>query len=150
MEQQSALPLECQFASALSDHELLTVVEGQASRETLDHLRQCPACAARARAVAGLHAYLQRRLFRLFCPTTDELAAHYQRTLRGTANRGIAHHLAECPHCAREFRILTAMMHAPPVAGSTQDGHASGAGPAEYIFGWSRPFCEMPRWRCRL
>lgn len=106
MQERSTEPGACSQQPALDDLELLAAVDGEAGPDVLAHLNTCPICAARAREFAELQRLLRKRLYRAFCPSSDELAAFQQMMLEGGQQAMIAAHLADCPHCSRELKLL--------------------------------------------
>lgn len=121
----------CSFPPALDDLALLAAVDGEAGAAIYDHLAHCSACAARAQAFADLQAQLRSRLFRLFCPSSEELAAFHQDMLGSERQAEIAQHLDQCPHCQHELRILGAMLSQPPPSIPPGYPKGEGAGPAD-------------------
>jgi hypothetical protein len=122
----------CSSPPALDDLALIAAVDHEADDATLAHLARCPACAARAQAFADLQAQLRSRLFRLFCPSSEELAA-FQQNVPGSARQAdIALHVQQCPHCAKELRILSDMLGQPPPSSTPSSSpKETGAGPAD-------------------
>lgn len=59
---------------------------------------------------------LLSRLFRSQCPTTEELIAFQQGLAPSDQRLRIGEHLCTCPHCAREFRMVEAMLVTSAVA----------------------------------
>jgi anti-sigma factor RsiW len=53
---------------------------------------------------------LLSRLFRSQCPSTEELIAFQQGLAPSDQRMRIGEHLHTCPHCAREFRMVEAML----------------------------------------
>jgi anti-sigma factor RsiW len=52
----------------------------------------------------GLDQRLRGRLFRISCPSSEELMALLQGGLSVEQRRAVAAHVTTCPHCARELR----------------------------------------------
>jgi hypothetical protein len=100
---------------ALDDLALIAAVDGEAGADTVAHLRACQYCAERANEFAELQGLLRNHLYRMFCPSSDDLAAFQQGLLKGGQHTGVADHLAVCPHCATEVRLLAQAMSAPLV-----------------------------------
>jgi hypothetical protein len=113
----------CIQGHALDDLELIAAIDGEASSEVMAHLRACHACAERAQHFAGLQGLLRRRLFRMFCPSTDDLVAFHHGMPPGEQHTSIAAHVADCPHCYRELSVLKQIAadalagRAPPMLG---------------------------------
>lgn len=114
MEDRRQEPDGCSMPPELGDLALIAAVDGEADTHTMIHLRICQHCASRARDFAELQGLLRKRLYRMFCPTSDDLAAFHQGMLSGSQRTQIANHLAECPHCSGELRMLTEALGLPP------------------------------------
>jgi hypothetical protein len=97
---------ECNWPVALDDLALIAAIDGEAGPDVIAHLRDCPYCTERARVFEEMQGLLRKQLFRMFCPTSDELAAYQQGTLNGGQRASIAEHLKDCPHCTREFTLV--------------------------------------------
>ena len=97
---------ECNWPVALDDLALIAAIDGEAGPDVIAHLRDCPYCTARARVFEEMQGLLRRQLFRMFCPTSDELAAYQQGKLTGGRHAFVTEHLKECPHCIREFKLV--------------------------------------------
>ncbi|MCX7789120.1 MAG: hypothetical protein N2378_00635 [Chloroflexaceae bacterium] len=97
---------QCACPPPLSDNLLIAAVDGEADEETLAHLRACPVCTARVMHLRALQAYLLRRLYRLHCPPTSTLVDYCQGLLDPRALAAVSHHLAICPHCTAEVKLL--------------------------------------------
>jgi anti-sigma factor RsiW len=91
---------------ALDDVVLIAAVDGEAGADITAHLRACQHCAERARDFAELQGLLRKQLYRLFCPASDDLAALQQGLLNEKQRAALAEHLAGCPHCTSELRML--------------------------------------------
>jgi hypothetical protein len=96
----------CSWPIALDDLALIAAIDGEAGPDVMAHLRDCPFCSERAHVFENMQGLLRKQLFRMFCPTSEELAAHQQGLLMGDQRAHITEHLKECPHCTREFNLL--------------------------------------------
>jgi hypothetical protein len=96
----------CSWPIALDDLALIAAIDGEAEPDVMAHLRDCPYCSERAHVFADMQGLLRKQLFRMFCPTSEELAAYQQGMLSGDQKARITDHLKECPHCTREFNLL--------------------------------------------
>jgi len=85
---------------------LIAAADGEADEATLAHLQACPVCMARVMHLRALQTYLLRRLYRLHCPPTDTLVDYCQGLLDPGDAAAVSHHLAICPHCAAEVKLL--------------------------------------------
>lgn len=113
MEDQRPNMSECSLPPALDDLVLIAAMDGEADADAVAHLRVCRSCASRARDFAELQGQLRQRLYRMFCPSSDDLAAFQQGLLGRSQRASVAEHLAGCPHCTRELRMLTAALGPP-------------------------------------
>jgi hypothetical protein len=96
----------CSWPVALDDLALIAAIDGEAGPDVMAHLRDCPYCSERAHVFENMQGLLRKQLFRMFCPTSEELAAYQQGLLNGGQRAHITEHLEECPHCTREFNLL--------------------------------------------
>lgn len=106
----------CRLPPDLDDLALIAAIDGEADAATTAHLRACSHCAARAQRFAEIQGLLRQQLFRMFCPPSDTLVAFQQGLLAGPQRDSVAAHVAECPHCSREFKLL-AHLTADPLSG---------------------------------
>jgi hypothetical protein len=97
---------QCSRPPALDELDLIAAADGEAGDDILAHLAACEHCADRAREITAVQGTLRRRLFRLFCPSSDELVAYYHHSLPGSRQAELARHLGKCPHCARELHLI--------------------------------------------
>src|SRR4051794_17389646 len=107
MERVRHMQLDCTFPPALSELDLIAAIDDEAEPRVLHHLCRCPHCAARAKALATMQDQLRAKLYRLFCPLSDDLIDYQQGLLSSERHASIARHLAICPHCAHELLLLT-------------------------------------------
>lgn len=105
---------QCSRPPALDDLDLMAAVDGEARPDVLAHLSACDSCAARAAALASVQRALRRRLYRAFCPPSDDLVAFHHRQLSESRQAALASHLEECPHCARELQLIVRAAREPP------------------------------------
>jgi anti-sigma factor RsiW len=111
----------CRLPPELDDLALIAAIDGEADAAITAHLRACSHCAARAQRFAELQGLLRKQLFRMFCPTSDALVAFQQGLLESDQRASVVDHIAECPHCGRELKLLKRLARealsdrAPPV-----------------------------------
>ncbi len=96
----------CSWPVALDDLPLIAAIDGEAGPDVMAHLRDCPYCSERAHVFDDMQGLLRKQLFRMFCPTSEELTTYQQGLLNGDRQTRITEHLEECPHCLREFNLL--------------------------------------------
>lgn len=104
---------ECVSPPALDDLLLITAVDGEAEADVMAHLRSCPHCMERARVFADLQGLLSTRLYRMLCPSSDELLAFQQGWLESRRQAFLRDHLHACPHCTADLRLLTEAANTP-------------------------------------
>jgi hypothetical protein len=116
MEDQREGVVLCNCPPALDDLALIAAIDGEADENTLDHLRRCPHCAHRAQDFDELQRLLRQRLFRILCPSSDDLAAYQQGWLDTRRREAIHTHVRDCPLCSGELRLLEEAAQATPAA----------------------------------
>jgi len=127
----------CSWPLALDDLALIAAIDGEAGSDVIAHLRDCPYCSERAHVFENMQGLLRKQLFRMFCPTSEELAAYQQGLLKGGQRAPITEHLKECPHCTREFNLLeqlaaeTIPARSPPPTNGKSDHAHNGALPSK-------------------
>ncbi|MEO7908573.1 MAG: hypothetical protein ABIV47_02875 [Roseiflexaceae bacterium] len=127
----------CSWPIALDDLALIAAIDGEAEPDVMAHLRDCPYCSERAHVFENMQGLLRKQLFRMFCPTSEELAAFQQRLLKGGQQALITEHLKECPHCTREFNLLeqlageTLPARSPPPTNGKSDHAFNGTLPGK-------------------
>jgi len=128
---------ECNWPVALDDLALIAAIDGEAGPDVMAHLRDCPACSERAHVFEDMQGLLRKQLFRMFCPTSEELATYQQGLLKGGQQAFITEHLKECPHCTREYNLLEQLSRETlpgrsPPSSNEQSAHArNGALPSK-------------------
>jgi len=121
----------CRLPPELDDLVLIAAIDGEADGETMAHLRVCPHCAGRAKHFADLQGLLRQQLFRMFCPTSETLVTFQQGGLESDQRASVASHLADCPYCGRELRLIEHLAaegwpgRSPPDDGGWLGGAAS-------------------------
>jgi anti-sigma factor RsiW len=96
----------CAMTSSPGAMALMAAADGEADEATLAHLRGCPSCAAQVARIKVFQARLRRRLYRLYCPSSDALIDYCQGLLDPYQRTALVHHLAICPHCAAELALM--------------------------------------------
>jgi hypothetical protein len=104
----------CRRPPSPSEIDLIAAVDGEADEAILAHLRNCPSCAQRAREFEELQQLLRQRLYRILCPSSDDLLAYRQGWLDERRTSELREHLRDCPHCGSELRLLDEAAGAPP------------------------------------
>ncbi|HFD39670.1 MAG TPA: hypothetical protein ENJ31_07490 [Anaerolineae bacterium] len=106
----------CVAPDEIEDWALQAYVDGEPLPAVADHLRRCPACAAKAEALRRWEGRLAQRLHRFDCPTLDDLRAFVWRALAPARRQPLADHLAVCLPCQDEVAALGRTLAAPPFA----------------------------------
>jgi hypothetical protein len=114
MEEHREEPGICRRPPSPSEIDLIAVVDGEAEEAVIAHLRDCPHCAQRARDFDELQQLLRQRLYRILCPSSDDLLAYRQGWLDEQRTSDLRVHLRDCPHCGSELRLLDEAAGAPP------------------------------------
>jgi hypothetical protein len=114
MEEHREEPGICRRPPSPNELELIAAVDGEADKEVVAHLRDCPHCAQRAHAIDELQQLLRQRLYRILCPSSDDLLAYRQGWLDEHRTLDVRKHLHDCPHCTSELRLLDEAAGAPP------------------------------------
>lgn len=96
----------CTAPLAPSGTALMAAADGEPDEATLAHLQSCPHCASRVAELRDLQARMRRRLYRLFCPSSDVLVDYCQGLLDPYQRAALTHHLALCPHCMAEIAMM--------------------------------------------
>jgi anti-sigma factor RsiW len=107
----------CHEPSAPSPTALIAAADGEADEATLAHVRACPHCAAEVAQMRLFQARLRRRLYRLYCPTSDVLMDYCQGLLDPYQCLAVVQHVALCPHCTDELALLERAAPAAEVVG---------------------------------
>jgi hypothetical protein len=103
----------------LDDDLLLDYVLGIAPATVRAAVERSAACLAAAKRVAGELEPLLEMIYRARCPDEETLVAYQERRLEGTEQLVVHRHVAECPSCRDELRILDAMSEVPIGGGRT-------------------------------
>jgi len=106
MEDPGKMLVGCSHPPALSDLDLIAVVDGEAPGDIVAHLRVCPFCAHRASEFATLQNMLRKQLYRVLCPSSDQLLALQHGWLDSSQTAQFENHVSSCPHCAADMRLL--------------------------------------------
>jgi anti-sigma factor RsiW len=109
--------LGCSCPPGLGGDAVIAAADGEADEATLAHLRECPGCAEQVERVRELQRRLRRQLYRLFCPATDVLVDYCHGLLDPYQRAAVVHHLALCPHCAGELKLLERAGPPPDTSG---------------------------------
>jgi hypothetical protein len=96
----------CTTPPELNESQMIAFVDGDAATNVREHLAQCPFCMDRAQDLARLSAGLRARLYRLDCPTTEDLGDLRLSAIATEQRAALESHLEHCPHCRHELAQL--------------------------------------------
>lgn len=102
------------FPSGITDTELLTYIEGEATDELVKRIEQSKTLLQRVRRLEQETKWLTANLFRQACPNTDDLGDFHLGLLPEAQVRSIEQHLAHCPYCSRELVQYQDFLGDPP------------------------------------
>lgn len=104
---------------AVTPEDLIAFVDGEASGTVGEAIAADPALRAAADAYRRTQHRLQRQLYRFDCPSPQMLGEYDLGLLAPAERTRIAAHVAACPRCAAELRMLRDFLameeDAPPV-----------------------------------
>ena len=106
--------MKCIAPSKISDEQLLAYNDDEADQTTLDHVRRCPYCAERARAIAADQLVLRALFFRAECPDAHTLGEFHLGLLSADEQAAIKNHLRTCADCAAEIVDLDHFLQVAP------------------------------------
>ena len=98
--------MACVSPPELEDSALLAYLDGEADPQVAAHLEHCAHCRERADRLARVQARLTAQLYRVACPSPQELGEYHLGVLPRDRAAAVSRHLAACPHCAREVEQL--------------------------------------------
>lgn len=99
-------PGSCSHPPALSEEQLDAALEDIADAVVMDHLAQCPFCAARLATLQRFERSLQARLYRQGCPDADALGNYALSLLMDDERRYVESHLTTCVRCTTELQTI--------------------------------------------
>jgi hypothetical protein len=102
--------MRCTCPGAVTPEDLVAYVDGDASGDVMDHIRECAVCAAEARQYARAQRRMGRSLFRFDCPPPQILGEYHLAMVPPEDRQAIAAHVVDCPRCADELATLRAFM----------------------------------------
>ena len=98
----------------LDEAALLAYALGDADQALKEAVERSPACQAAAATLARDVAPLLQALYRSDCPDVETLVRYQERQLDGTQQLLVRQHIAGCPVCQEEERMLAAIDEAAP------------------------------------
>lgn len=98
--------MTCISPPELDDEQLLAHLDGEADEQIEDHLAQCEHCRVRAEALNQAQKALTARLYRVDCPSPEELGEYQLGMLAAEQRTSMARHLMTCPHCRLEVEQI--------------------------------------------
>ena len=116
---------ECIQPGAITDDDLIAHAANEAPRRVRDHVRACPRCATLAAEYGRADERLGRLLFRLDCPSAQELGEYALSLLPESIHRRIGLHLTRCPHCEAELASARGFLDTPTLVEAGSPGVVS-------------------------
>ena len=98
--------MACIKPPAVTDEQLLSLIDGAATDEVASHVQQCADCRRRANGLARQQKQLATQLYRVECPSPLELGEYHLAVLPAERVLAVEKHLTRCLHCAREIQTL--------------------------------------------
>ena len=95
--------ISCTSSLKPNDRELLAYLDDEADIRVVEHIEQCPHCRDKVRRLSRFQDRLTAQLYRLTCPSPDELGDYHLNVLPPDRASAVTMHLATCPHCTREI-----------------------------------------------
>jgi len=93
----------CVSPPELDEQKIMDYLNGKDDPQIAEHLTQCPSCRDKAKQMAQAQNILHARLFRINCPTSDELRDYHFGFLPDAQVTEITEHLGKCPHCTHDL-----------------------------------------------
>jgi hypothetical protein len=90
----------------VTEDDLVAYAYDEAPPDVVQHVQGCPACARSADEYRQLQQGVGGVLYRFDCPASHTLGEYHLQLLPPDERASIAAHLAECPICAEEVRVL--------------------------------------------
>ncbi len=106
--------MDCIEPGSVAPEDVLAHAEGAADTGTAAHIASCPACAALVSSYRAADRLLRARLYRVDCPAPLTLGELALDLLAPSETLAARQHLALCPHCAADYRSLTASLAGDP------------------------------------
>ena len=96
--------MDCLNSLAPGDELLMSfALDGEALPEEVRiHLEQCEICGRRLAGYKQTTAYLISHLYRILCPTSEQIIFYCAGLLEEEEHRNVANHVFDCPLCASE------------------------------------------------
>ncbi|RME13726.1 MAG: hypothetical protein D6802_00670 [Ardenticatenia bacterium] len=115
--------MTCSFLDTLTDTVFERLVSGDIPENVRHHLETCESCRTRLAEIASLSSFAQRYLYRVVCPSPDDLAlfADAPHHFSQEEQTRIQHHLDQCVECRTEYELLTEMLGLPLTLPSSID-----------------------------
>src|SRR5262245_15515176 len=107
--------MKCITSPALDDTQILSYVEGEADKVIVDHIKECPYCADRAKRLTLTQNRLRARWYRSTCPSSMELGDYHLGLLPEPQKMMVRQHVRECLLCRRDLAELDAFLVEPDV-----------------------------------
>lgn len=100
----------CIGPSATRPEDLMAYADGAAPPGVAEHVARCPSCSAQVAALALTQRWLQQVLYRLDCPSPQQLGDYELDLVAPETRTRIAQHVLDCPRCTAELAGLRAFL----------------------------------------
>ncbi|MBV7335313.1 hypothetical protein KFU94_45150 [Chloroflexi bacterium TSY] len=90
----------------ISTEQLLAYLDNDVAPEVIERIEMSPQCLEEVRKLARLHNRITQRLYRVLCPSAQELSEYHLGLTPNDQSKTIKQHLQECVHCASELETL--------------------------------------------
>jgi hypothetical protein len=97
--------MDCSNPPALTDEVLSAILDGVFDEAIREHIAQCPACAGRLAEMRRMDT-LFSSLYRVECPSPQQLADFHWGFLDSEQTQLVRQHLETCPRCQDELAQL--------------------------------------------
>lgn len=100
------MELKCVAPPEITEYQISLLLDGFEDENVLNHLKQCEYCMNRVKKARSFESSLHQQLYRFDCPSSDDLTDYYMELTNEHNAKSIADHLAQCPSCQKEMRML--------------------------------------------
>jgi hypothetical protein len=108
--------MECREPGTIRDEELLAYLSGEVVRPIVQqHLASCKSCSAKLANFRRVERSLTRKLYRMDCPTNQELGEYHLGLLDDERAMAVKMHLRSCVLCSVEIATLLQFLANDPM-----------------------------------
>lgn len=112
--------MQCSLPPPLTDEQLNAALDNQAEPAVHDHLSRCSWCAARLAQAQQFDRTLHNALYRIDCPSPQQLGDYHLGLVDHTLERSIIRHVEHCQLCTQELEELRVFLTAGAAPAPTQ------------------------------